>query len=235
MKKYFVKFLVLVSFLLLFLFSALLKISFGLGSYKFFFTGINFILPLLGSFFSIFSSMLIIPIFFIFKKITLDGALTLGIPTLVATLNWSNFFNLNNNKIIKKEFFSFLLNVILPLLAIILFIVHPVGKDAYLYSFYWFIPVIIYFVQKLKNNNSIFLIALASTFLAHAVGSIIWLYSINMSSLQWLSLIPIVAVERLIFACGMSVNYLLFKKFIEKKFKIIILVDVFLMQIWRIV
>jgi hypothetical protein len=59
--------------------------------------------------------------------------------------------------------------------------------------------MILYFVPQ-KN---IFFTSLGSTFTAHAVGSVIWLYTIPMTAGMWLALIPIVALERLCFATGM--------------------------------
>ena len=46
--------------------------------------------------------------------------------------------------------------------------------------------------------------SLGATFVAHAVGSIIWLHLMPMSSNMWLALIPIVPVERVCFAAAMS-------------------------------
>ena len=85
-------------------------------------------------------------VFFLFKKITFGGALTLGIPTFMATLtiaviNKKN--NVDNNY--KYKVYDFLLRVVLPLFAIVLFILNPIGREAFLYSFYWFIPVVLFF------------------------------------------------------------------------------------------
>ncbi len=48
---------------------------------------------------------------------------------------------------------------------------------------------------------------LASTFIAHSVGSVLWLYTGTMSAAVWMSLIPVVAIERFVFAGGMMVVY----------------------------
>jgi len=90
----------------------------------------------------------------------------------------------------------------------ILFIMHPVAGQAFAYSFYWLIPIALYAL----GNKSSFCRALSATFLAHAVGSIIWLYTVSMTSAQWLSLIPVVAVERLVMACGMVVVFYAFRR-----------------------
>ena len=212
--------------LLLLVFSYLasyFKISFALGSYKFFFSGINAFAPLLG----LFSSgvgLFLIPLFLIWK---FTKAMTFGIPTLVATWCWASLPDekvvlVNRKKHLMLKCFDFLLRVLLPLTAMLVFILHPVGRHAFLYSFYWLIPVVIYFVQKFKNRKkhlmllnsetlNVFLSALSITFVSHAVGSIMWLYFVPLTAAQWLGLIPVVFVERLMFASGMSLVVRLLK------------------------
>jgi len=63
---------------------------------------------------------------------------------------------------------------------------------------YWLIPVALYFMKKSTFNT-----ALGSTFVVHAVGSVIWLYTRDTSVLLWHSLLPIVLLERMAFAIGM--------------------------------
>lgn len=91
----------------------------------------------------------------------------------------------------------------IPLVCIILFIAHPVGFTAAPYALYWLLPIFLYFFAP----TSPFFQALASTFIMHGVGSFIWLYAGLLSSEQWLALIPVVALERLLFACAMTVAY----------------------------
>jgi len=81
-----------------------------------------------------------------------------------------------------------------------LFVIHPVGTIAFAYSLYWLIPVCLWILNRFNLLKGIFSTALQSTFVAHAAGSIIWLYTLNMPATKWLSLIPIVAVERFVFA-----------------------------------
>lgn len=89
-----------------------------------------------------------------------------------------------------------------PLMCMALFIAHPVGMYAAPYTLYWLIPVALYFMR-----TTIFTQALGSTMTAHAVGSVLWIYTIPMSIEQWYGLIPVVAVERLLFATGMVVAH----------------------------
>jgi hypothetical protein len=94
-----------------------------------------------------------------------------------------------------------LVRVWLPVICMIAFMAHPVGFQACFYSWYWLVPVVLYVVKA----TGIFWQALGSTFIAHAVGSVIWIYVKPMTPQVWLSLIPVVAVERLLFAASMVV------------------------------
>jgi hypothetical protein len=91
----------------------------------------------------------------------------------------------------------------LPLLCMALFVSHPVGAAAAPYAFYWFIPMII----AMMRTENIWLHSLASTFTAHAVGSVIWLYTMPMTPAAWLALIPLVACERILYASGIVVGH----------------------------
>ena len=98
------------------------------------------------------------------------------------------------------------LNYIIPILAIISFNLNPVGRSAWLYSMYWLIPIVCYFFQE----RFLFAKALGSTFTAHAVGGAIWIWVFHLPQAVWLALIPVVAMERLTFAVGITVTYLVF-------------------------
>lgn len=90
------------------------------------------------------------------------------------------------------------ISVGVPAVAMILFCLHPVGWQACYYSWYWFIPMIIYwFVQ-----DSLYARAVCASFVAHAIGSVIWLYTGTITAQTWMALIPLVAIERLLIALG---------------------------------
>src|SRR3990167_3710375 len=84
----------------------------------------------------------------------------------------------------------------IPVICIGLFVIHPVGRQAFVYSFFWFIPFIIFYM----GLTHLYARALATTFIVHAVGSVIWLYTFEISAATWLSLIPVVCIERCMFA-----------------------------------
>ncbi len=116
-----------------------------------------------------------------------------GLPTLFSSLYWVTHYRSVRAGI--------------PALCMLLFVMHPVGFYAAPYALYWLIPIAVAFWPKHR-----FLTALASTFTAHAVGSIMHLYCINsLSAAAWLQLIPMVAVERLCLATGMWLAYVGFR------------------------
>lgn len=97
-------------------------------------------------------------------------------------------------------------NVIVPALAIVAFIAHPIGRSAWVYSMFWLIPIVAYFFR----DKSLILRALGTTFTAHAVGGALWVWTFGLSKAIWLSLIPLVAFERMLFAAGIAASYLAF-------------------------
>jgi hypothetical protein len=169
--------------------SSLLKISYIAGSHVLCLSAASVLAPLSGAFggvsgsFGVFFARLVLH-FLLCKTIALSF-LALCVPGLFACLYWAT-----RNSIVR---------VGVPLLCMILFIAHPVGRQAFIYSIYWLVPVII----SIRGYNSLFFQALGSTFVAHAVGSVIWLYTVPMTAAQWMGLMPVVAIERLLFACAM--------------------------------
>lgn len=89
-------------------------------------------------------------------------------------------------------------SVILPAAAMILFMAHPIGGIVYFYSFYWFIPMVLFvFFRK-----HIFAQALISAFIAHALGSLVWLYCYQLAAPFWIAAMPVVLFERCLIALG---------------------------------
>ena len=173
--------------------SGLIKVSFLVGSQMIWFSGVNSVLPLAGAFGGVMGAGLIFVlrqlIHLVFFKTLSLSFLALCIPGFCASLYWAT-----NHSIVR---------VGLPLACMGLFIAHPVGAQAIVYSLYWLIPVALYLVPQ----KSLFLQALGSTFIAHAVGSVIWLYTVPMTAGMWMGLMPIVLIERLLFALGMVVAH----------------------------
>lgn len=106
-------------------------------------------------------------------------------------------------------------SIAVPLIAMSAFIIHPVGRQAWVYSLFWTIPVIIALMPA-KYLNSLWLKSLGATFTAHAVGTAAWIWSIPMTADQWITLIPITAVERLLFAGGIAVSYIALNTLLDR-------------------
>ena len=86
--------------------------------------------------------------------------------------------------------------IIFPI-CILLFVLNPIGREAWLYSAIWIIPFIASFFKKRLILNS-----LGATFTAHAIGSVIFLYTFGLTPAIWLGLIPVVFIERGLFTVG---------------------------------
>ncbi len=176
-------------FTLLIKLATFFKISFMVGSQCAFFSGVNFVAPLAGAFGGVIGSYITLALRvllgLLFFNITEFKFLVSYVPGFCASLYWASP--------------NIVIRLFIPLACMVLFIAHPVGLPAFMYTFYWLIPIALYFVRR-KN---VFLEALGSTFIAHAVGSVVWLYTMPTTPVLWIGLIPIVAVERLLFASGM--------------------------------
>lgn len=96
-------------------------------------------------------------------------------------------------------------NVFIPLLAMVLFNLHPIGRSAWQYSLFWLIPIGAHFFRK-----NLFARSLGATFTAHAVGGVLWVWVFGLTRAMWFALIPQVIIERLAFACGISIAYVAF-------------------------
>lgn len=81
------------------------------------------------------------------------------IPSLCGALFWSG----------SRMFFG----LVVPLVCMFLFIAHPQGAGAWMYTAYWIIPVVL----TATRSRHLFAIALSCSFVMHAVGSVIWLYT----------------------------------------------------------
>jgi len=150
------------------------------------------------------------------------GAFLGSVPGLI-TVFLMQFFNflihgadiLDNGTIIR--FFPILFatlafarkNILLswgvPLVAMIAFIAHPIGQTVWYFPLLWTIPMIAYFFR----DRFLLARALGATFTAHAVGGMLWIYTFHTPALVWQSLIPIVLMERFLFALGIAGSYLL--------------------------
>lgn len=93
-----------------------------------------------------------------------------------------------------------------PIASIIVFLAHPYGRQVPQYTLFWLIPLAVY-----KFRNNLYLKSLGATFTAHAVGGAAWIWAFNLKAVVWQALIPVVIAERLLFAAGIALAYLVTK------------------------
>ena len=101
-------------------------------------------------------------------------------------------------------------NVVVPIICMALFWFNPIGRASFPYGLFWLIPIIVFPFKKNLALN-----ALGSTFTAHAVGSVAFLYSVGLTPEIWRGLIPVVFMERFVFAAGISVSCVVFSVVIQ--------------------
>ena len=95
------------------------------------------------------------------------------------------------------------LSVIIPIIAIIAFVAHPVGRQVWFFSLFWTIPIIAVFFK-----NKLFFRSLGATFSAHSVGGAVWIWTFSMPPEAWIALIPVVIIERFLFTVGIATSYI---------------------------
>ena len=93
---------------------------------------------------------------------------------------------------------NFLSYVIIPIAAFVLFVLHPVGIQVWYYGWLWMIPLFMYSCTQ----DNLFNRAITASCIAHAIGSVIWLYTALISVEQWQALMFIVPIERFFIAIG---------------------------------
>lgn len=167
------------------------KFSFIVGSKMAFFAPAAVLLPLVGAFGGISGSIGMLGLGLLMRCLFF-GTMPLvffayHLPGFFASLYWAT-----DSKVLR----------ILPIIfCIILFIAHPVGAQSVWYSLFWLIPMI------MASYSSLFAVALGSSFTAHAVGTIVWLYAGQLSPVDFALLVPVVIVERLMITVAMVLAY----------------------------
>lgn len=192
-------------FLILFTLLALVGMNFNfsklIGADSQFFTFFQFFGPISGGFlgagFGAGAVLLaqLINFFVNGKEATMINLLRL-LPMLFAAY----YFAKNKERLLKDK-----LSILIPFIAIGVFVTNPAGAQVWYFSLYWLIPIVVKFLP-----DNLFLRSLGATFTAHAIGSIVWVLFVPMTTTQWSALIPVVAYERALFAIGISVSYILF-------------------------
>jgi hypothetical protein len=94
--------------------------------------------------------------------------------------------------------------LVIPVAAMLVFWSNPVGRSVWFYALFWLIPLAAYpFSERWLPAR-----ALGATFTAHAVGGAAYIYLFALPKSVWVGLIPVVAMERIAFAAGITLTYL---------------------------
>lgn len=175
------------------LLASAVKFNFLVGSDRAFFSLVNSVVPLSGMIAGTSGIFFLSVLRLLYSlQFASAGVLVNFLPNLVASA-----YAMSNSRILRA---------VIPFLCIILFLIHPIGQYAAVYTLYWILPTIYPFL----SYYSLLLHFLATTLTAHAVGSVIWLYTTQMSASLWIALIPIVFIERLCITAGMFFMYKIF-------------------------
>jgi len=103
-------------------------------------------------------------------------------------------------------------SAIIPAACILLFWLNPVGAQVWYFPLlFWLIPIAATFLP-----DRLLLKSLGSTLTAHAIGSVIWLWTVPMTVAQWQTVIPLAIVERSSFALGIAASYLVVNYVLDK-------------------
>jgi hypothetical protein len=119
-------------------------------------------------------------------------------------------------------------SVAIPAIAILAFIMHPVGREVWFFTLFWTIPIIGKLLPK-KFSDNILVKSYGATFTAHSVGGALWIWTVPMTAAAWIALIPIVFAERFLFGAGIAVSYVTLNVVFDKAlnvFKIKIPTDI---------
>ncbi|MCR8487466.1 MAG: hypothetical protein NDP22_03525 [Crenarchaeota archaeon] len=120
-------------------------------------------------------------------------------------------------RLVKRSEDPFKYLIVTPAICIALFVRHPIGAQVWYFSLYWLIPIVVAVVSgtidyRLHDIPKIYLYSLGATFIDHCVGSVMFLYTFNIPAIYWNMAIPLVIIERALFAGGVTLLYLFLRK-----------------------
>lgn len=184
---------------------SLCKVSFMVGSYAAFFSLTSCAYPLAGVWMSRWAAALFFGLLALVKLALVPQTTSLVLSSaqmaasLLLAVHLPGIFSA-----IAMSSRSWITHIALPFCCITVFVMHPEGGYAAPYALFWLIPIALYATRA----SSFFARTLSAGFIAHGVGSVLWLWAKPaMTASMWMALIPVVMVERLVFALGTAVIY----------------------------
>lgn len=101
--------------------------------------------------------------------------------------------------------------LLVAIAAMIAFWLHPVGRQVWFIALYWLIPLAAW---PLRTN--LLARSLGATFTAHALGGALFIWLVPTTPALWIGLVPVIAIERLVFGAGMTVALIAFEAVLSK-------------------
>ncbi len=153
----------------------------------------------------------------------LGGAFLGSVPGVIAVISMRAFDGILNGNLLETatllRFLPIIFGVIafkykgrftllIPAVSAAFFIAHPIGREVWYFALLWTVPYITYFLR----DKFLFARSLGATFTQHSVGGAAFIWAFAIPAEVWISLIPIVIVERFLLAGGITLFYLLFNK-----------------------
>lgn len=131
----------------------------------------------------------------LFGKAFLVILVYMGIPLAFASL----YFGGKSRRII-----------LVPLICMLLFWLHPIGFQVWYFAMLWLIPIVIRFIPEIRGISPV-LNGIGTAFVDHAVGSILYLYAIDIPAIAWQSVFLQAIFERITFGLGIAISYFVLK------------------------
>lgn len=85
--------------------------------------------------------------------------------------------------------------------GIALWLLHPVGREAWFYSLLFIVPLVGGMMQNLVGRS------FGAAYSAFVAGQVLWLYFMPTTAAEWVGWIPVVIIERTSFAIGIAASF----------------------------
>jgi len=138
----------------------------------------------------------------------------IGIYTIKDTLSLMVFFPILFGSVyFSRSFKGDKRMIAIPIVMIAGFLLHPTGREVWFYSLFWLIPIA---VMQFKDRIDALLrhpvartysYSLGTAFVDHSVGSVVYLWFLNIPAQFWVAAIPITLLERLLIALGITFSF----------------------------
>ena len=113
-------------------------------------------------------------------------------------------------KYVNEKYSKYAVSGVVAVLGIVMFLLTPAFRTL------WFGAAFAVAIALSYNFSGISSRSLGATFTAHAVGGAMWNYTVKMTPAAWNALIPIVIFERILFAAGIAVSFIVLNTVLDK-------------------